>query len=112
MGKYEIDRWCVKIGVLWRARLARNSCKETINSEGVAQLYVKHVVSHFGTPRKVISDQDTQFTSNLTTELCKTLGIKQNTSSMYHPQTDGQRKCINQSLEQYLRIVYANNQNT
>ena len=65
-------------------------CKETIDSEGVAQLYAQHVVPHYGTPKKVISDRDTRFTSNFTTELCKTLGIKQNISTPYHPQTDGQ----------------------
>jgi Integrase zinc binding domain len=77
-------------------------CKETIDSEGVAQLYAQHVVPHYGTPKKVISDRDTRFTSNFTTELCKTLGIKQNISTPYHPQTDGQSEQTNQSLEQYL----------
>jgi hypothetical protein len=35
-------------------------CKETIDSEGVAQLYAQHVVPHYGTPKKVISDRDTR----------------------------------------------------
>jgi len=65
-------------------------CKETIDSEGVAKLYAQHVVPHYGTLKKVISDRDTRFTSNFTTELCKMLGIKQNISTAYHPQTDGQ----------------------
>ncbi len=37
-------------------------------------------------------------------ELCKNLNIKQNISTTYHPQTDGQFKRTNQWLEQYLRI--------
>jgi Integrase zinc binding domain len=85
-------------------------CKETIDSEGVAQLFAQHVVPHYGTPRKVISDRDTRFTSNFTTELCRILGIKQNISTAYHPQTDGQSERTNQSLEQYLRLVCANDQ--
>jgi Integrase zinc binding domain/Chromo (CHRromatin Organisation MOdifier) domain len=87
-------------------------CKETIDSEGVTQLYAQHVVPHYGTPKKVISDRDTRFTSNFTTELCKTLGIKQNISTAYHPQTDGQSERTNQLLEQYLRIMCANDQHT
>jgi Integrase zinc binding domain/Chromo (CHRromatin Organisation MOdifier) domain len=87
-------------------------CKETIDSKGVAHLYAQHVVPHYGTPKKVISDRDTRFTSNFTTELCKTLGIKQNISTAYHPQTDGQSERTNQSLEQYLRIMCANDQHT
>jgi Chromo (CHRromatin Organisation MOdifier) domain len=67
-------------------------------------------VPHYGTPRKIISDRDTRFTSNFTTELCRILGIKQNISTAYHPQTDGQSERTNQSLEQYLRLVCANDQ--
>src|SRR6266436_5032660 len=37
-------------------------------------------------------------------ELCKNLNIKQNISTAYHPQTDGQSKRTNQWLEQHLRI--------
>ncbi len=37
-------------------------------------------------------------------ELCKNLNIKQNISTMYHPQTDGQSERTNQWLEQYLQI--------
>jgi len=80
-------------------------CKEAIDSEGVAKLYIQHVVPHYGLPKKIISDRDTRFTSNFTKELCCILGIKQNISTAYHPQTDGQSERTNQSLEQYLRIV-------
>jgi len=85
-------------------------CKEAIDSEGVAKLYMQHVVPHYGLPKKIISDRDTRFTSNFTKELCHILGIKQNISTAYHPQTDGQSKCTNQSLEQYLQIVYGKDQ--
>jgi len=45
-------------------------CKEAIDSEGVAKLYVQQVVPHYGLPKKIISDRDTQFTSNFTCKLC------------------------------------------
>ena len=34
----------------------------------------------------------------------KALGVGQNFFTAYHPQTDGQMKCKNQTLEQYFRI--------
>jgi len=85
-------------------------CKEAIDSEGVAKLYVQHMVPHYGLPKKIISDRDTWFTSNFTKELCCILGIKQNISTAYHSQTDGQSEHTNQSLEQYLQIVCGKDQ--
>jgi hypothetical protein len=79
-------------------------CKETIDSMGVAALYANHVFPHYGIPLKVISDRDPHLDSTFTTHLCHLLGIKQNISTVYHPQTDGQSERTNQSLETYLRL--------
>jgi transposase InsO family protein len=70
------------------------------------------MIPHYSLPRKIISDRDPRFTSNFTTELCRILGVKQNISTAYHPQTDGQSERTNQSLEQYLRMVCANDQHS
>jgi hypothetical protein len=64
---------------------------------------------HYGAPRKIILDRDPQFMANFAQELCQLLGIKQNLSTAYHPQTDSQSECTNQWLEQYLQI-YGNHQ--
>jgi transposase InsO family protein len=79
-------------------------CHKTIDSEGVAKLYAKEVFPHYGLPHRVISDRDPRFASKWTKELCRILGVDQNISTAYHPQTDGQSECTNQWLEQYLRI--------
>jgi hypothetical protein len=44
-------------------------------------------------------------------ELCNTLGIEQNLSTAYHPQTDGQTERINQEVEAYLRAFINYRQN-
>jgi hypothetical protein len=77
-------------------------CQEQINMEGVSKLYADRVFPHFGIPKKVITDRDTRFTAKFTRELCQILQIKQNISSAYHPQTDGQSERSNQWLEQFL----------
>jgi len=79
-------------------------CKETIDTVGVAELYATHVFPHYGIPLKVISDRDPHFDSAFTTNLCKLLGIRQNISTAYHLQTDGQSERTNQSLEMYLQL--------
>jgi hypothetical protein len=65
-------------------------CNETINAEGVADLYLQNVFPQYGLPLKVISDQDPQFTSKFMKELFRLIGAKANTSMVYHPRTDGQ----------------------
>jgi hypothetical protein len=57
---------------------------------------------------KVISDRDPYFTSHFGCALAKKLGIIWNMSTAYHPQTDRLTEHKNQWLEQYLRLVAAN----
>ena len=65
-------------------------CNEDITAEGVANLFITHAFQHYGLPSKVISNRDPHFTSKFMKEVCKILGIQQNISMAYHPQTDGQ----------------------
>ena len=80
-----------------------------MGSEEVTRLFRDHAFPYTGIPKKIISDRDTRFTSQFFRELCDQLGIKQNISSAYHPQTDGQSERTNQTLETILRI-YCNHQ--
>jgi hypothetical protein len=50
-------------------------CNETINFEGVTQLYLSHVLPHYGIPKKIILDCDPHFTSCFRQALCQTLDI-------------------------------------
>ena len=75
-----------------------------ITSLGVAQLFRDGVWKLHGLPKEVISDRGPQFVSNFMPGLSKILGIKIAASMAYHPQTDGQTKCVNQEVEQFLRL--------
>ena len=79
-------------------------CNKTVNASETASLYQDHVFRRFGLPLKLISDRGPQFASKMFRELCTKLGIRQNISSAFHPQTDGQSERVNQDLELYLRI--------
>ena len=84
-------------------------CREDMGSEEVARLFQDHAFPYTGIPKRIISDRDPRFTSQFFKELCDQLDIKQNISSAYHPQTDGQLERTNQTLETILRI-YCNHQ--
>ena len=81
------------------------ACDTTITGPGITQLYLDHVYRWFGLPVKVISDQDPQFTSHFRKGLAKKLGIQQNLSTAFHPQTDSLSEWKNQWVEQYLQLV-------
>jgi transposase InsO family protein len=79
-------------------------CREDMGSEEVARLFRDHAFPYTRIPKRIISDRDMRFTSQFFKELCAQLEIKQNMSSAYHPQTDGQSKRTNQTVETILRI--------
>jgi hypothetical protein len=83
-------------------------CTTQITGQGIAQLYLDHVYRWFGLPIKIISDRDPRFTSHFGRALASKLGIQQNLSSTFHPQTDGISERKNQWVEQYLRLVTSN----
>jgi Integrase zinc binding domain len=83
-------------------------CSTTITGAGIAQLYLEHLFQWFGLPQKIISNRDPCFTSHFAKELTKGLGINQNLSMAFHPQTDGQLEQTNQWIEQYLRLISTN----
>ena len=80
------------------------SCRENMGAEAVTNLFKERVFPYMGIPTKLISDWDTRFTSSWFKELCCTIGIDQNMSTAYHPQTDGQSERTNQTMEGLLQI--------
>jgi len=82
---------------------------DTINSPQLSQLFLNHVFSKHGVPSHITSDWGTEFVSHFFHSLGKLLQMELHFTSGYHPEGDGQTECINQVLEQYLR-VYTNYQ--
>ena len=76
----------------------------TITALGAASLFLQNVWKLHGLPRSIVSDRAPQFVAEFTQELYRLLGITLSTTTAYHPQVDGQMECINQELEQYLRV--------
>jgi hypothetical protein len=46
-------------------------CNKTIDGEGIATLYLRHLLPLFGTPKRIISDRDPRFTGHFTKAVCK-----------------------------------------
>src|SRR5260221_9560855 len=82
----------------------------SLDSAGVAQLFLKHVWCHHRLPEEVISDHRPTFISNFSCELAALLRVKLTPSTSYHPQTDGQMECVNQEIEAYLHVFVSHQQ--
>ena len=54
--------------------------------------------------QSVVSNRGLQFAAELTKELNQMLRVETKLSTVFHLQTDGQTKRMNQELEQYLRF--------
>src|SRR5260221_5012975 len=82
----------------------------SLDSAGVAWLFLEHVWHHHGLPEEVISDCGPTFISNFSHELAALLGVKLTPSTSYNPQTDGQMEHMNQEIEAYLHVFVSHQQ--
>src|SRR5258707_9602044 len=82
----------------------------SLDSAGVAWLFLEHIWHHHGLPEEVISDRGPAFISNFSHELAALLGVKLTPSTSYHPQTDGQTERVNQEIEAYLQVFVSHQQ--
>lgn len=76
---------------------------EEVDTSGLAQLFVDHVIKHHGFPKEVLSDRGSTFVSTMWTEVMRITGTQQKLSSAYHPETDGQTERANRVIQEILR---------
>ncbi|KAK1679753.1 hypothetical protein QYE76_040601 [Lolium multiflorum] len=77
--------------------------KTTYQGHKLAELYISRIVALHGTPKSIVSDRGSQFTSRFWQKVHEGLGTRLNFSTAYHPQTNGQTERVNQILEDMLR---------
>ena len=75
-----------------------------MTAEEFAKLFSEKKIADHGIPEQIINNKDKLFISKFNTGLRKILGIKKSMSTVFHPQTNGQTKRMNQTLEQYLKL--------
>ena len=76
--------------------------KTTYQGPKLGELYISRIVSLHGTPKSIVSDRGSQFTSRFWQKVHEGLGTRLNFSTAYHPQTDGQTVSVNQLLADIL----------
>jgi hypothetical protein len=77
--------------------------RHPFTAKDVAKNFMLHVYRLHGMPSSIMSDRDRIFTSHLWKELFRLADVQLHKSSSYHPQSDGQTKRLNQTMETFLR---------
>jgi transposase InsO family protein len=76
------------------------------DAERVAEELVA-IFARLGIPKEILTDQGSNFQSQLLAELYKLLHVEAIQTSPYHPQTDGLVERFNQTLKQMLKKTAA-----
>jgi transposase InsO family protein len=69
----------------------------------VAKAFVIKIVLEHGIPEKVLTDQGTNFTSEMFKNVCKLLKIEKIQTTAYHPESNGALERSHRTLAEYLR---------
>lgn len=77
---------------------------KSIDAASIAEELLK-MFSRVGVPKEILTDQGTNFTSQLLIELYRMLHIRPIRTTPYHPQTDGLVERFNQTLKLMLRKI-------
>jgi hypothetical protein len=76
----------------------------------VAKAFVGEVVLKFGIPQVLLTDQGSNFLSELFANMCKLLKIKRIKTTAYHPQSNGALERTHRVLVEYLRCYISEDQ--
>nr|XP_043630232.1 uncharacterized protein LOC122601542 [Erigeron canadensis] len=70
----------------------------TISRKQIEKFVWEQVVTRFGIPQVIVSDNGKQFSQGIFPQFCKNLEIQQSFTSVAHPQANGQVEAMNKQL--------------
>ena len=69
----------------------------------------RNILSRFGAPRTIISDEGSHFVNKLFTKLMNRYGIKHVMGLAYYPQSNGQAEISNRGIKNILEKIISTN---
>lgn len=77
----------------------------------ITHTFVSQILGHHKTPKIILTDQGSNFTSKLFKKVCKLFNIKKIQTTPYHPETNGALERHHKPLADYLRSFSKSNSN-
>ncbi len=106
VGPLPISKDCTMLMVI-TDRLSKGVILEacsSIDADYIAKLFLSTFYRRHGTPKAIVTDRGTQFTSKLWKRVCQLLKIERRISTSFHPETDGATERANTEVEKILRL--------
>ncbi|PNF41072.1 hypothetical protein B7P43_G06245 [Cryptotermes secundus] len=72
-------------------------------TEEVANAFVKNVILVYGIPSEIVTDQGSNFMSDVFKRICKLFKIEKTHTTAYHPESNGALERTHKTLTNYLR---------
>ncbi|URE41304.1 Retrotransposon protein [Musa troglodytarum] len=98
-----VRRRYIIVGIDYFTKWVEAEPLATITAKRVEQFVWKNIVTRFGLPSVIITDNGTQFASTRFREFCASYRIQLRFSSVAHPQTNGLAEVTNRSILDGLR---------
>ncbi|XP_058185805.1 uncharacterized protein LOC131303029 [Rhododendron vialii] len=92
----------ILLAVDYVSRWVEAIATRTNDHKVVLEFLKEHILSRFGVPRAIISDQGSHFCNQPFAALMKKYGITHKVSLAYHPQTNGQAELANREVKRIL----------
>jgi transposase InsO family protein len=73
----------------------------------VAYFLSEEIFAQYGTPREIVLDGGSQFTSHMIGKMMQKYGVKHRVTPPYHPHANGQVESTNKVLENILTKIVA-----
>ena len=83
---------------------------ENQEANTVAKEFVTRIICEYGIPQRVLTDQGTNFLSQIFKNVCKLLKIDKIQTTAYHPQSNGALERSHRTLAEYLKNFIAEDQ--
>jgi transposase InsO family protein len=78
-------------------------CIGSSDGETTTHFVFNQIIARFEIPKEIVTDHDSHFQNKMMTELASKLGLKQDNSSSYYAQENGQVEVVNKSLKAILQ---------